>query len=178
MRLPTLAEAAGLAEAPSGFWGKAALWWATGFGSGRLPVAPGTWGTLLVGVPAWWVPRLLGRWVPGLESWFLLAVIVASLAACQRLVGGGKADPGGIVADEVAGFLVAAWQVPLPWLPVAFVLFRVMDIVKPWPARALERLGGAVGIVADDLAAGFYAAMLLRAGWLLAGWLQAGGGPA
>jgi len=80
-------------------------------------------------------------------------------------------DHGGIVWDEIAGMyitlLAAPWTVP--GVVLAFVLFRVMDIVKPWPIRDLDhRLGGGTGIMLDDLAAALYALILLALyGWLM-----------
>ena len=81
----------------------------------------------------------------------------------------GLEDPGLVVVDEVAGQWLTL--VALPFTPVTalvgFLAFRAMDIVKPWPARDLERLHGGWGIMADDLAAGVYAHLLLRVGLLV-----------
>jgi phosphatidylglycerophosphatase A len=91
--------------------------------------------------------------------------IAGTLAASRVAARVGKKDPGLVVVDEVAGQWVTL--IALPFTPttalVGFLLFRVMDIVKPWPARALERLPGGLGIMADDLAAGIYAHLGLRA---------------
>jgi phosphatidylglycerophosphatase A len=92
----------------------------------------------------------------------------------------GKKDPGQVVADETAGqclplmFLpataVAGWPAMLMTLPLAFVSFRIMDIVKPWPARQLQRVPGGWGILIDDLFAGVYALVVVqvvtRLGWI------------
>jgi phosphatidylglycerophosphatase A len=112
--------------------------------------------------------------------WQLAAVAILSLVgalAAGRVAGKlGLEDPGLVVVDEVAGQWLTL--VALPFTPATalfgFLAFRAMDIVKPWPARDLERLHGGWGIMADDLAAGVYAHLLLRVGLLV--W-PAGGTP-
>lgn len=104
----------------------------------------------------------------------LVAVIVLGTWAAgeaERAIGGGK-DPGAIVIDEVAGMVLAVLAVPptLAIVAVAFLLFRVFDVTKPFPANVSQRLRGGIGVMMDDLIAGFYALALLRvARW--AGWL-------
>lgn len=150
---------------------------AFGFGVGLVPWVPGTFGTLL-GIPLWWVLS----WLP-LQ---LYAIVVAMLFGMGCWVTGRSAralgihDYPGIVFDEVVGFLVAAapllYSVNLVqqgrwwWLAGAFVLFRILDIVKPVPIRWLDRsVGGGLGIMLDDLAAGLLAALPLAvAAWLVA----------
>jgi len=109
---------------------------------------------------------------PGLVA-FLAAVTLAGLWAAHRAerVLGGK-DPGAIVIDEVAGMTVAMLWAPLslPALLAGFVLFRVFDIVKPWPAHAAQRLSGGLGVMVDDLIAGLYAAAVLAVARRLVGW--------
>lgn len=134
---------------------------ATGLGAGRLP-APGTCGTLLT------VPVALAMvHLPWL--WQLATVTAVSLAAiwlcgiASRVLD--KKDPGEIVLDEMAGFLLACFLLPRGWvwLGLAFVLFRFFDILKPWPIRALDRsLQGGWGIVADDLAAGAFSWLVVH----------------
>ena len=139
---------------------------ATAFGSGYSPFAPGTAGSA-VGLLLFW--PLAGLAWP----WQLVAVAVLSVVgalAAGRVAGKlGLEDPGLVVVDEVAGQWLTL--VALPFTPVTalvgFLAFRAMDIVKPWPARDLERLHGGWGIVADDLAAGVYAHLLLRVGLLV-----------
>ena len=136
---------------------------ATGLGSGYSPVAPGTAGSL--------VGLLLFLPLAGRAFWIQLAAVVA-VTILGVLAGGrlatmlGAKDPGMVVVDEVAGQWITFLALPMtPVTAVAgFLLFRVMDIVKPWPARALERLPGGLGIMADDVAAGIYAHLLLRLG--------------
>lgn len=147
---------------------------AFGFGAGLAPKAPGTAGTL-VALPFW----LLLCQLP--LAGYALAVGILFLAGCwvcgesARLLG--VHDYGGIVFDEIVGFLVACaplLAVPLssqwPWLLAAFALFRFFDILKPWPIRALDKgVGGGFGIMLDDLLAGLYSAALLYAAgrWLV-----------
>lgn len=144
---------------------------ALGLGSGLSPWAPGTAGSL-VALLLWWPLSLA---LPALSlqvvAWLALlplCVLGADWAATRMA----RKDPGCIVSDEWAGQWLALLVVPLDpwWWLAAFVLFRVFDIGKPWPMRALERLPGGVGIVADDVAAGVYAAAVLLVGrwWLSA----------
>ena len=168
---------------------------ATGFGSGCLRPAPGTWGSLS-GLAAWcllsvliatpfstWVlehrahPHL-GYIIYGVEVLFILAplamtwlaVRASDLVAAQT----GEKDPGYIVIDEWAGMWITLWPVRweiaqnLPrltshggwrWAPallVPFLVFRLLDIWKPWPIHQIQVLPGGDGIVADDVVAGLY----------------------
>lgn len=137
-------------------------WLALGFGSGLSPRAPGTAGSALAVV-------LWLAFVAFAPSWPMrLAAVAVATALCvwaadwaaRKLA---RKDPGCIVSDELAGQWLALLATPpaWPWWLAAFILFRIFDIAKPWPMRRLERLPGGVGVVADDLMAGFYAAALL-----------------
>lgn len=137
---------------------------ATGFGAGFCPVAPGTAGTL-VALPLWYWS---GGW--GLRHFLLLgAILLVSVPAARReMEATGKSDPGSAVIDEIAGMLLAATAIP--WsvrsAAILFLLFRLFDILKFGPAAWLNRREGAVFVVADDLAAGLYAALAYRGiGW-------------
>lgn len=135
---------------------------ATGLGSGRAPLAPGTAGTL-VGVPLYLLFAELAwpLWLLTLAAFTFLSWYAAGEA--ERLFG--KKDAPCIVIDEIAGIQWSLFLVAPTPLSVAagFLLFRVMDIVKPFPARLFqERLPGGLGVVADDLAAALYANLLLR----------------
>lgn len=141
-----------------------AFWLATWFGSGLLKPAPGTWGSLAALPFAW-----LFMWVGGI--WLLLtAVVVVSLIGwwasdCYVRRRGGS-DPGEVVIDEVAGQWLVLLAAPLdPWYYAAgFVLFRIVDIAKPWPARWADRsLHGGLGIMLDDILAAGYGLLAL---WL------------
>ena len=142
---------------------RAAFAVATGFGAGYSPVAPGTAGSL-VGLLLFW--PLVGRpWAQVLTA-TVLVVMVGTAAGdhvARRL---GRKDPGLVVVDEVAGQWVSLLFLPtgLGITAAAFFLFRLMDVLKPWPARDLERLPGGLGIMADDVMAGIYANLLVRAG--------------
>jgi phosphatidylglycerophosphatase A len=145
------------------------LFLATGGGTGKIPVAPGTFGSLLGLLLAWCV----SGWHAGLLTLFALvfgglAVWVAHQA--ERILG--TKDPGAIVIDEVVGMLVACLGLSLTPASavILFILFRLFDISKPFPVGWLDRrLSGGVGIVADDVAAGILYNLLYRAGnWLVA----------
>jgi phosphatidylglycerophosphatase A len=152
-------------------------------GVGLLPIAPGTWGAL-VGVGLYLLARALGAELFARASgagWSAARVEAASttvvllLLICVTLAGVwaasraekllGRKDPGAVVIDEVAGQLIAFAFVPFKsgaWVVIAgFVLFRLFDIWKPYPVRRLEALESGLGIMADDVLAGFYAATLL-----------------
>ena len=138
------------------------FWIATGFGSGFLPVAPGTAGSA-VAIGLFWLTLLPG--LPWLPAVVFVALVLAGFWSCpiaaQRL---GEKDPGPIVIDEFAGQFLALLALPHSWpvLAAGFALFRLFDIVKPPPARRFEALPGATGIMADDLVAGVYANLLLQ----------------
>jgi phosphatidylglycerophosphatase A len=136
---------------------------ATGFGSGLAPVAPGTIGTLVgVGICliCWSLP------------WPLRLFIVIALAGLSIYVAGlaekiyRKKDDQRIVIDEIAGFQVAMLPVTITGLHllVGFVLFRIFDILKPFPLRDLQKVSGGLGIVLDDIAAGIYVGAVM---WVL-----------
>ena len=142
---------------------------ATGAGSGYLPKAPGTWGTL-VGLLLWWPLAGLSMAAYLAAVAVLFIVGVASAGAAEKILDRG--DPGVVVIDEIVGVLIALAAVPLH--PVAalagFALFRLFDIAKPFPVGWLDRhLHGGLGIMLDDVAAGLYALLVLHLGlWLLA----------
>ncbi len=141
---------------------------AFGFGTGLAPFAPGTFGSL-PGILLFWLTMDFGLYVQlGVALALLLAGIWICGESARRI---GVHDHGGIVFDEIAGMFVTlliAPATPLGWA-LAFVLFRVMDIVKPWPIRDMDhRLKGGVGIMLDDLAAALYASVLLGSyRWLM-----------
>jgi phosphatidylglycerophosphatase A len=141
-----------------------ALLFTTLFGVGYAPVAPGTFGSI-AGLAMAWV--LL--WQTGWPAWSLAvaAVLLTPIAALacgviERELG--AEDPGFIVIDEVVGQWLALAAIrperPLDWLG-ALALFRVFDVLKPWPIRRLEKLPNGWGVVADDFAAGGCAMMTI-----------------
>jgi phosphatidylglycerophosphatase A len=99
----------------------------------------------------------------------VVVFVVGALASGQVARGEGREDPGLVVVDEIVGMWVTL--IGLPFVPLTtalgFCLFRAMDVVKPWPARDLERWRGGWGIMADDVAAGIYAHLLLRVALLV-----------
>ena len=135
---------------------------ATGFGTGLLPIAPGSWGALAALPFAWTIRSLLG--VAGLAVAAGIAFVAGWWAAATVAKASAVKDPGAIVIDEVAAqwlVLVAAPLDPLPYA-LAFLLFRIFDIWKPWPARWADRqVKGGLGIMLDDLLAALYAVALL-----------------
>jgi len=147
-----------------------ALFLAFGFGSGLAKKAPGTCGTLAA-IPLYWLMIQAG-----LPIYSLLTVIatVAGIWICgiaaDKL---GEHDFGGIVWDEVAGYLITMWLVPFSWQAalLGFVLFRIFDIIKPWPIKWIDqKVQGGLGIMLDDVLAGVFAGALL---WIAAqqGWV-------
>jgi len=138
---------------------------ATWFGCGFVPKAPGTVGSLVALVIVCSAGfSLLQIWIAA-AILFFPAVWSTGVVAKHR----GVADPQIVVVDEVLGQWIALAGAPrFSWLnaALAFVLFRVFDIFKPPPARQAERLPGGWGIIADDVVAGLYAALVLRVwGW-------------
>ena len=190
-------------------------WWiATGFGSGWLRPAPGTWGSLAA-LLAWClftllVPLRFANWAANhpwhpharlyqnLMEVLFLAIIggmtwIAVKASDRVVRETGQKDPGFIVADEWAGMWIALWPVRweiaqnlqrlgapggwrwLPALLVPFLVFRLLDIWKPWPVRQVQALPGGHGVVADDVVAGLYGIPIVMLGvplvlHSLAGW--------
>lgn len=145
-----------------------ALTWSSFFGSGYVPVAPGTAGTVAA-IPLWWILRS-----PSVPLWAYfaatLAVTLTGIAAADRA---GKyygvADSGHIVVDEVAGYLVTMAFLPRAVLPavVGFLFFRLFDVLKPPPAGFFDRdprWKNGAGVVLDDLWAGVWAC---AATWLV-----------
>jgi len=133
-----------------------------GFGSGLSPVAPGTAGTLAA-IPVY---LLLSRLTPAAYLLATLASVVAGVYLCQRTSRAlGVHDHAAIVWDEFAGFFISMIFVPVSLLNVVlgFCLFRLFDIVKPWPASVIDtRLRGGLGVMLDDVVAGIYAAVIMQ----------------
>jgi phosphatidylglycerophosphatase A len=135
---------------------------ATGFGSGLCPVAPGTAGSLAA-IPFW----LLMTWLP-LKGYaiVLLVAFLAGIYFCYRTSKDmGVHDHGSIVWDEFVGMWITLWVIPVhnwQWVVIGFVLFRLFDILKPWPIRWFDkRVPGGFGIMIDDVIAGVFAALVL-----------------
>jgi phosphatidylglycerophosphatase A len=159
-------------------------------GVGYVPIAPGTLGSLVgVGLFVWVRSAVFGRIsdlkftgqnyedslyrvfysVVAIEMVVALVItLVGTWAASRTEKLSGKKDPGKVVVDEVAGQYIALLPLPfasmssaVPLLVLSFILFRFFDIVKPYPARKMESLEGGLGIMADDVVAGIYAAIVV-----------------
>jgi phosphatidylglycerophosphatase A len=134
-------------------------WVAAGFGSGYAPVASGTFGTLAAIPLAWcWAQTSKSVWAVGVGL-----SIAAAVFMCDSAAGASK-DPGWIVLDEIVGFWVAVLWLPptLTGWSAAFFLFRLFDILKPFPANWFDgSVGGGLGIVMDDVVAGAYTRLCL-----------------
>ncbi len=135
---------------------------AIGFGSGASPIMPGTMGTL-VAIPLYLAMQLLS--VP-FYTLILAAMIFVGFWICDVADhAAGVHDHPSIVWDEIVGFLLTMWAVLATWETVilGFLLFRLFDIWKPWPINWMnQKIGGGVGVVADDLMAGLFAAVVLH----------------
>jgi phosphatidylglycerophosphatase A len=137
---------------PPGPWVLLAAWGPCGY----APFAPGTFGTLGA-IPLY---AALSRLPPVAYVAFTIAFSGLAIHAAERA---GKywgiADASPIVIDEVAGYLLTMAFAPFSWpaLAAGFVLFRIFDVLKPWPASALDRIKSGFGVVLDDLAAGAWA---------------------
>lgn len=146
------------------------------FGLGLLPGAPGTWGSLPPAVAFGLIYYLVGSGL--ITVLVMLAFFIAGGIVCLKfsdaaVIATGKNDPREVVADEIAGqaltFIILSFSIDaIPSVSriiivaaAGFALFRLFDIVKPWPIRKLEKLPAGFGILADDLMAGVYAGIVL-----------------
>ena len=148
-------------------WGNPIHLLAFGLGSGASPTAPGTLGTLAA-VPLYLLIRPLPDWAYLLLVVFLFLLGIWLCGTTSRDLG--VHDHGGIVWDEWVGFLFTLWLVPpgWGWLLAGFLLFRLFDILKPWPIGWLDRrVSGGLGIMLDDLVAGLFAFLIIQLGEFL-----------
>ena len=157
-------------DAPAG--GSKTLWaWSIGtfFGTGRMRPGPGSWGSAAAALLWFAAARGLPLSRTELSGLTVAAAVIAGAAGIsagtvvERESGG--VDPSHVVIDEVTGQWIALIGSRADWahLLAAFLLFRLFDIFKPWPARQLERLPGGWGIMLDDVAAGVYALLVAQA---------------
>lgn len=149
-------------KAPASVWRNPIHFLAFGLGSGASPWAPGTMGTLAAIIPYFWFAQLA-------LPFYLLMLLITSLIGiwlCGRTSQDlGVHDHGGIVWDEFVGFWITMLAAPagLIWVAIGFVLFRIFDILKPWPIRWLDRqVHGGLGIMLDDILAGVFAFISLQ----------------
>jgi phosphatidylglycerophosphatase A len=135
---------------------------ATVFGVGYAPVAPGTFGSA-AGLLLWWL-------LPASAT--VQAIAIAGIFVAGSWGGNvaerhfGRTDPGQVVIDEVMGMLITLFLNPVGWMGAlaGFLIFRVFDVIKPYPANRLEQLHGGIGVMADDGMAAVYANLALRLG--------------
>lgn len=139
---------------------------ATFFGAGLGKPGPGTWGSVAATL-LWFLVVKLAHLSPVQIAIVsiagaLLALAVGIPAATIVEQESGREDPGHVVLDEVCGQWIALAAAPANWqyALLGLLLFRVFDIIKPWPARQLERLHGGAGIMLDDVAAGIYGLLI------------------
>ena len=138
------------------------MFFATWFGTGFIPFAPGTWGSLAA------LPFAAGAYSLGMVFSSLSLVVIFFLSipisgSASRIMK--TEDPSSVVIDEVAGIFVTLFLIPVSWTGIlaGFILFRIFDIIKPFPAGLIDkRIKGGAGIVLDDIMAGVYANLGLR----------------
>jgi phosphatidylglycerophosphatase A len=149
--------------APVPMWRRIVHFFAFGFGSGKAPVAPGTFGTL-VGIPIYLLlePLAIYIYVAAVAGMFAAGVWVCRVTERDL----GVHDHPSIVWDEIVGYLITMFLAPAGWMwpALGFVLFRLFDIWKPFPIRQLERrIQGGFGNMLDDALAAVYAWLVLQA---------------
>lgn len=154
---------------PKSVWRNPIHFLAFGCGSGAMPFAPGTFGTL-VAIPLYLVlePLSLVYYLLIVAGLTLIGIALCHITARDI----GVHDHGGIVWDEIVGYLLTMAAAPRGWLwiVIGFVLFRLFDIVKPWPIRLADKqVSGGFGIMLDDVLAAGYAWLVLQ---LLALYMQ------
>ena len=148
---------------PRSVWTNPIHFLAFGFGSGAAPVAPGTFGTLAGMIIYWFLPTM--------DSYaYAIGLVVAAVLGvwlCGKTSSDlGVHDHGGIVWDEFVGYWITMFMAPtgIQWALIGFVLFRLFDIIKPWPIKWIDqKVHGGLGIMLDDVIAGILAALCLQA---------------
>ena len=136
---------------------------AFGFGSGLAPVAPGTFGTLAA-LPMYLLLANLSVALYGATVLLLFLAGILVCRRCQQILGIG--DHGGIVLDEIVGYLITLFGASPSWqnMLLGFLLFRLFDVLKPWPISRLDRsVHGGFGVMLDDALAGAFGAVCLYA---------------
>jgi phosphatidylglycerophosphatase A len=136
-------------------------------GAGYAPVAPGTVASAVTAVALWLIPFNHSALVTTLCAVLVIGIWAGSRV--ERVLG--VKDPGVVVIDEVAGMVLSVLFLPrtIPVLVAAFLLFRLFDIWKPFPARESQVLAGGLGVMVDDLIAGVYALVLVSGSRALLG---------
>lgn len=146
---------------------KGVLFLSSGGYIGNIPFAPGTFGSLL-GLPLCFLLSKINLWVSVLFIVLFAALAVWICNKAQKLIQ--EKDPGCIVIDEISGMMLSLAGIPFNLISAAagFVIFRLLDIFKPFPIRAIEKkISGGMGIVLDDIAAGIISNIILRIAFFL-----------
>jgi phosphatidylglycerophosphatase A len=140
----------------------------SGFGSGWLPLAPGTWGSAVAILMAWPITFLPPIWHTTVLSLLVVVFLWIGVKGSVQVEHEWGKDPKQTVIDEMVGIWVTLLGGPLSWIHLlaAFVLFRVFDIAKPFGIRRLESLGQGWGVMLDDVLAGVYANIVIQI-WIL-----------
>lgn len=147
---------------PASIWKNPWHFIAFGFGTGAIPIAPGTFGTLIT------IPIYLYLTTFSLTFYFvfLIAFTVFSIWLCEKVSREIKIDDHqGMCIDEMVGFLVTMFHAPygFSWIIFGVILFRFFDIVKPWPIRQIDdRMKGGLGMILDDVLAGVYSLIIIQ----------------
>ncbi len=151
-----------LNKAPSSIWRNPWQFIAFGFGVGAIPIIPGTFGTL-VGVPFYYLLNLTPLWcyISVTVLLFIGACILCDI--CSKQIG--VHDHGGMVIDEIVGYLFTMIAVPATWywMLLGFILFRFFDMLKPWPISYCDKnISGGFGVMFDDLVAALFSWIILQ----------------
>jgi phosphatidylglycerophosphatase A len=147
---------------PRSVWEKPTHFIAFGFGSGAIPVAPGTFGTFMA------IPFYLMMQPLSTGHYFILLIIITALSMwlCDKVSKEINVhDHQGMCLDEIVGYLVTMFSAPhgFRWMLWGFLLFRLFDIVKPWPINLIDqKVKGGVGVILDDVLAGIYSFIVLH----------------
>ena len=147
---------------PHSVWEKPSHFIAFGFGSGTFPFAPGTFGTLMA-MPFYVALHALS---PLNYLFFLIVITIGSMWLCDKVSKEIQThDHPGMCLDEIVGYLVTMFTIPFgfKWMILGFILFRVFDILKPWPIRWMDqKIHGGFGMILDDVMAGIYSLLILK----------------
>lgn len=130
--------------------------------TGLFPIAPGTVGSLVTIVILWFLPALSITWLVGISVVLFFAGIWSAGVTEKAM---GVEDPGSVNLDEDLGMVISIIALPKTfiWWGVAFLIFRFLDIIKPWPAKQSQAVGGGLGIMIDDVIVAIYTNLLLQA---------------
>lgn len=147
---------------PQAVWQRPLYFFAFGFGSGAMPVAPGTWGTLMA-IPFY---LFLRSWPILFYLLFVVSFIILSIWVCEKVSREIHVhDHPGMCIDEFCGYFVTMINAPhgMLWVLLGFLLFRLFDIWKPWPINIIDKkMTSGVGMILDDIVAGIYGLIIIQ----------------